>query len=113
MRRGTTPTHVFKVKIDLEDLEKVFITYMQNDEVVVEKDIDSIIVDAENKTLTTRLTQEETLKFSSGVWDRMVPNERRDNKVKIQIRLKYEDGSASASKIIVRTVDEILKEGEI
>lgn len=113
MRRGTTPVHVFSVDIGLENLEQVYVTYQQNDETIIEKDINDVTIDTEEKTIKVQLTQEDTLKFSSGVWDRLHSNEFRNNKVKIQIRLKFTNGNAPASNIITTTVDEVLKDGEI
>lgn len=114
MRRGTTPTHTFKVGIDLSDIQALFITYQQNGETVVEKTIDDVEIDAENKVIRTTLSQADTLLFESEPTDRCcAADHTKDNKVKVQIRIKFADGSATASNTMVTTVDEILKDGEI
>lgn len=98
MYRGTTPTHTFNVNTDLRTASAIYITYEQNEKPVVEKTGTAITVN--QTTLVTTLTQEETLKF-------------RDERVYIQIRARFPDGSAIASNIITASVDKILKEGEI
>jgi hypothetical protein len=101
MIRGTTPTHIFTVDVDLSTAVAIYITYEQNGRNLVEKDISDITVaeDAETheKTLTTTLTQGETLRFRSG-------------DVRIQIRAKFANGSAPASEMIYTTAEEILKD---
>lgn len=99
MRRGTTPTHIFKTKVDLTQASEMFITYKQNSEVKVEKAIGDITIEEEQ--LTTTLTQAETLTFST-----LGP-------VEIQVRVKFPDGKALASNIIKRPAGAILKEGII
>ena len=99
MRRGTTPTHIFKTKVDLTQASEMFITYKQNSEVKVEKAIGDITIEEEQ--LTTTLTQAETLTFSTL------------GSVEIQVRVKFPDGKALASNIIKRPAGAILKEGII
>ena len=99
MRRGTTPTHIFKTKVDLTQASEMFITYKQNSEIKVEKSIGDIIIEEEQ--LTTTLTQAETLTFSTL------------GSVEIQVRVKFPDGKALASNIIKRPAGAILKEGII
>lgn len=99
MRRGTTPTHIFKTSIDLTEAEVIFITYRQGNENVLEKTREDLIVTEEQ--ISTKLTQEETLLFSVS------------DAVKIQIRAKFADQSAIASNVITTKADVILKEGVI
>ena len=104
MRRGTTPTHIFKTKVDLTQASEMFITYKQNSEIKVEKTIEDITIETEEEqltTLTTTLTQAETLTFSTL------------RSVEIQVRVKFPDGKALASNIIKRPAGAILKEGII
>ena len=96
-RRGSTPTNVFNVNVDLRDA-KIYITYKQNNKIIVEKSGSDIQV--ERNKLTTRLTQAETLRFSVGP-------------VRIQIRYVRPNGSSDASNIIETRAEEILKDGEI
>lgn len=96
-RRGSTPTNTFRVNVDLREA-KIFITYSQRDNVIIEKTNPDLEVD--ETTITTVLTQEETLSFRPG-------------SVEIQIRYVKEDGMADASNIINTTAERILKDGEI
>ena len=96
-RRGSTPTNVFNVNIDLTGAT-IYITYKQGSKIIVEKTGTAIQV--EQNRLTTSLTQEETLRFAPGP-------------VKVQIRYVRPDGFADASNIIETRADEILKDGEI
>ena len=115
MRRGTTPTHTFKLNISLEGLEALYVTYQQNGETVVEKALndEGVTVDTENSTITVKLTQADTLLFSSSQWDKFAPNEHNENRVRVQLRLGFEDGTRLASNIMNTTAEELLKDGEI
>ena len=98
MKRGTTPTNTFKTNIDLTGAT-VFLTYSQHGRVVLEKTGDDLEISAE--AIVTRLTQKDTLGFDAL------------QKVSIQIRYVFPDGTAGASNIMTVTVGEILKDGEI
>lgn len=98
MIRGTTPTNIFNVDVDLTTATAIYITYAQNGKTIFEKTIADITVEADKLTVT--LTQAETLKFD-------------DRDVAIQIRAKFADGAAIASNIINTAVDEVLKDGVI
>ena len=98
MKRGTTPTNTFKTNIDLTGAT-VFLTYSQRGRVVLEKIGDDLEITAE--AIVTRLTQKDTLGFDTL------------QKVSIQIRYVFPDGTAGASNIMTVTVGEILKDGEI
>lgn len=99
MRRGTTPSHIFTCDIDLTDAEVLYISYEQEDKIIIEKTLDDVTIDAE--TITVKLTQAETLAL------------KMNQGVKIQIRARFPDGTAVASNIINTRAEEILKEGEI
>lgn len=115
MRRGTTPTHIFLTDIDLTPAEAIYITYAQKrgrdapkcgclrDDpdvmVVLEKTLPDITV--EEDKITTRLTQEETLRFDDS------------DDVLIQIAAKFDDDSVIRSEIIYTGVQCILKDGVI
>ncbi|MDR0671879.1 MAG: hypothetical protein LBF64_06155 [Oscillospiraceae bacterium] len=101
MRRGTTPAHVFKTKLDLtpENVEKLFITYAQNGSVRVEKTLaDAVLAE---KSVAVSLTQADTLRFDP------------DTIVSIQIRVLFADGTAIASNVLRVPVEIVLKDGEI
>lgn len=98
MIRGTTPTHIFNVNVDLSEAEVIYITYKQSDSIVVEKEKADCTVSGE--AISVKLTQEDTLKFNTAP-------------VEIQIRARFPDGSAIASNIMQTTVTRILKGGVI
>ena len=98
MKRGTTPTNTFKTNIDLTGAT-VFLTYSQRGRVVLEKTGDDLEISAE--AVVTRLTLKDTLGFDAL------------QKVSIQIRYVFPDGTAGASNIMTASVGEILKDGEI
>ena len=100
MWRGTTPTHTFTLPEGMkrEDFAVLFISYAQNGEVVVEKEIDDLLFDG--SIIKVVFTQTDTLKFEPGP-------------VKIQLRGRMLDGQAVASNHISTTAKEILKDGEI
>lgn len=93
MRRLTTPTHVFKLPFDTSELEKIKITYAQNDEVILEKYKDNCTCEGNKIRLT--LSQEDTKKFDD------------DHDVQIQVRFKYNTSSFS-SKVFKKPCGECL-----
>lgn len=99
IRRGTTPTHVFTVDADLTQAVALYITYKQNDQVVIEKTLADCTID--ETTVTVQLTQSESLKFTTAA------------KVEVQIRAKFSDETAIASNIMETDAGRILKGGEI
>ena len=99
MRRGTTPTHIFNVDLDLTDAEVLFITYRQSGKTVVEKTIEDCEITTEEIRVT--LSQTDTLAFSV------------NGQVEIQIRAKFPDGATVACQVIRTAANVILKEGVI
>ena len=99
MRRGTTPTHIFNVDVDLTLAEVIYITYKQRSRTCLEKSIADLAITADKLECT--LTQEETLRLNAKL------------PVEIQIRARFPDGSAVASGIIEIPAEAILKEGVI
>ena len=101
MFRGTTPTLIFNLPFDPSSLTEVFITFVQDKEMKVEKTIQDCDLLSEERAIKCKLTQEETLVLDA------------DKYVQIQIRAKMKDGTAVASDIIETFVAKILKDGEI
>ena len=102
MRRGTTPTHIFNMDLDLTAAEVIYITYKQGcgcQGFLFELTDDRITRDINKLTVT--LTQGETLAFAEA------------QPVYIQIRARFGDGEAVASNIIKVDAREILKDGVI
>ena len=95
--QGSTPTNEFTMPFPAEAIEKVIISYEQNDTVVLEKHTEDITIS--DYLLAVKLTQEETLKFEE------------DKLVAIQIKVKTTDGEVIPSeKIYDHIADVINKE---
>ena len=105
MRRGTTPVIVLNTGMDLSQVAKLYVTFAQEGNTIIEKDETECDID-EGKIIIT-LTQEDTLLFTHS------NDRRRCNNVAIQVRVRFENGTAMASNIVTTNVKEILKDGEI
>lgn len=125
--RGTTPYHSFVLPLKTEDISEVYITYLQNREIILNKvlseseAIEIIDIDDEYENasmnepledfvpsceLTIHLTQEDTLKFH------FYPAAEKNIAV-IQIRVLTTEGEAYASEPIHERIFGILKDGVI
>lgn len=122
--RGTTPYHSFVLPLKTEDISEVYITYLQNREVILDKSISDVtMVDIDDEyenasmnepledfvpscELTIHLTQEDTLKFH------FYPAAEKNIAV-IQIRVLTTEGEAYASEPIHERIFGILKDGVI
>ena len=130
--RGTTPYHRFILPLSVEDIETVYITYSQNNEVILDKSniadefvIEDIVKQTEEPTeeideleeqeevevlpssqLTLHLTQEDTLKFH------FYPAARKNVAV-IQIRILKTNGEAIVSMPINERIFGALHDGVI
>ena len=126
--RGTTPYHSFILPILAEDIDIIWITYCQNENIVFERsntvadnrmEITNLIDFYENASveelsdeekqwsqLTLHLTQEETLGFH------FYPAARK-NIATISIRILAKDGEAYASEPITERIFGIRHEGVI
>lgn len=99
MIRGTTPTLKFTLPFDVEQLTTAWLTFAQNNQVVINKTLSDCTYSG--KVITLVLTQTDTLALDSKY------------RVEIQIRGKTTDGKAIASAVFTDSVDRILKDGEI
>ena len=97
-KRGSTPINIFRVNVDLTNAT-VFVTYAQGGVVKIEKTGDDLIVTED--TISTTLTQEDTLKLES------------NQLVEMQIRYIKPNGIADGSNIVTASVGKILKDGLI
>jgi len=133
--RGTTPYHSFTLPLPMEDIVEVYITYWQNGEIVLEKDINDVEltpigqdtsfitdtnigddIDSNNQfyeeeeikacQATIHLTQEDTLKF------KFYPAAEK-NIAAIQIRVLDGEDEAYASEVINERIYGVLKDGVI
>lgn len=127
--RGTTPYHSFILPVLVDEIDVIWVTYCQNDEVIFERsnldgesmelvpfsepievseDIPSEEPSEEitGSQLTLHLTQEETLGFT------FYPAARK-NIATIQIRILTTDGEAYASDPVKERIFGIRHEGVI
>ena len=133
--RGTTPYHRFILPLSAEDIETIYITYSQNNEVILDKsnitdefEIEDIVEETEksleeaneldeseeqeevevlpSSQLTLHLTQEDTLKFH------FYPAARKNVAV-IQIRILKTNGEAIVSMPINERIFGALHDGVI
>ena len=85
MFQGTTPTHKFMTDISTDLISKVRIIYEQNGKVVLTKHKEDCTL--EGRTITTKLTQEDTLKFATG-------------SARVQLHVRVTNGDAFTNKPI-------------
>lgn len=123
--RGTTPYHNFILPILAEQIEAIYVTYLQNNEVILDKsnltddfDINNLLdlenanveiltpEERESSQLTIHLSQEDTLKFH------FYPAAKKNIAV-IQIRILTTDGEAFASMPINERIFGVLHDGII
>ena len=125
--RGTTPYHIFILPMKVEEIDKVYVTYSQNNEVILDKSNEDMIIedigvddtDTDNASMeeltndeqytckiTIHLTQEDTLSF------KIYPFENK-NIAEIQMRLLDTDGEAYASDVLREKISNVKKEGVI
>lgn len=122
--RGTTPYHSFLLPMKSEEISEIYITYLQNNVVVLDLTgeritIEDISNEYENASMeetdeevedaceaTVHLTQEETLLF------KFYPAAEKNIAV-IQIRILTTEGEAFASEPVHERIFGVLKEGVI
>ena len=122
--RGTTPYHNFILPLLAEDIKEIYVTYLQNKEVILDKGKEDVeitdLVDLyENASmeelsedernscqLTVHLTQEDTLSFH------FYPAAKKNIAV-IQIRILTTDDEAFASMPINERIFGVLHDGVI
>lgn len=100
--QGTTPTITINVKsdIDLSNVTQVWVYIAQQNKVKVDKQIEDVSIDAQEKTITVRLEQDDTL-------------ELREGEALFQIRLLMADTTALATNAQKITIVKVYKGGVI
>lgn len=120
--RGTTPYHSFIIPLLSEEIDTIYITYLQNEKIILDKskedvtitDLLDLVDDPDDLTeeeklcsqVELHLSQKDTLKFT------FHPAARKNIAV-IQIRVKDKGGEAYASDPIHERIMGALKDGEI
>ena len=106
-RRGTTPTQTFKSKVDLSNVQELFLTYVQGKTKKFEKTLADVTIEPiENdetyqSVVTVTLTQADTLSLKAGEF------------YNIQAAVKFPNEKVLRSEILNIPVLGILKEGII
>ena len=101
MYRGTTPTLSFKFPFEQDIVDYVWVTLVQGGVIKVDKKLQGSDISISDDSIKVTLSQKETLRLS------------HNKIVEMQIRVKFNDGSAVASNIMTESVEKILKDGEI
>lgn len=96
--RGTTPNCKFKFSIDPSQITKCNIIFSQNNNVIFIKTLEDCVVDSENLSISVKLTQEETLMFTTKF------------SMQIQIRIKLTNGTVASSNLLVSNIRPLLEE---
>jgi len=122
--RGTTPYHNFILPILAKDIKAIYVTYLQNGQVVLDKTGEDVTItdlvdlfenasmeefseeELNSSQLTVHLTQEDTLKFH------FYPAAKKNIAV-IQIRILTTDDEAFASMPINERIFGVLHDGVI
>lgn len=100
MVRGTTPTHTFSIPLPSSSLENLWLTYAQDGEIILNKDLNDVTLTDVGTTAckaTIKLTQAETMLFH--------PN----TETEIQVSILTSDNAMRSSIINVDT-ERILKD---
>lgn len=109
MVRGGTHRHNFYIPFDAAQIEKIFVSYSQNGEVVLEKSTDDCVFNSTKNCLQVDLSQEDTLSFSApGI---ITTPER--SLVIIQLRVLLANGHSYVSAPIKERLFDVLKGGQI
>jgi hypothetical protein len=122
--RGTTPYHSFILPLKSEQIDEIYVTYLQNDRVILDKSTEDVVINDivdlyENASMeelteeelnscqvTLHLSQEDTLAF------KFYPAAEKNIAV-IQVRLLTTDGEAYGSDPVTERIMGILKDGVI
>ena len=98
IQRGTTPTLTFEFPFSLNEVKRLELTFVQGDEIVLQKRLEDFLVS--DMMATLRLTEQETLSLNS-------------RKIYVQMQFKVDiNGDILASNIMSVDVGKILS-GEV
>lgn len=99
MIRGTTPTIRYILPFDVDVIDKVWLTFSQNQNEVLTLENDDLTISG--TSISAYLTQAQTLEFDTY------------SSVAMQLRILTKEGNAIASNIMYTDVGAILRDGEI
>lgn len=107
--RGITQTQFFHIPFSWSDINKIYCTYSQNGQVVLEKDIECMRYDEERDCVQLELSQFDTLSFMKVG----IPSVPQKSLIYFQIRVLLNNGEAYASVPVQDRVYDVLKNGVI
>ncbi len=107
--RGITQTQFFHIPFSWCDIDKMYCTYSQNGQVVLEKDIECMRYDEEKDCVQLELSQYDTLSFLKVG----IPSVPQKSLIYFQIRVLLNNGEAYASVPVQDRVYDVLKNGII
>lgn len=99
MIRGTTPTIIYLLPFDVDVIDKIWLTFSQNQNEVLTLENDDLTISG--TSISAYLTQAQTLEFDT------------HSSVAMQLRILTKEGNAIASNIMYTDVGAILRDGEI
>lgn len=101
IKRGSTNTNIFKLPaaISLEDA-KILVLYYQNRAMVVRKETDDVAINADDHTISTELSESDTLKFGPGT-------------AELEVCIKYPSGHTLRSHIYRVMIEDTLLNREV
>lgn len=101
IKRGSTNRNVFKLPeaISLEDI-KILILYYQNRAIVVRKETEDVTINADEHTISTDLSESDTLKLSAGM-------------ASLEVCIKYPSGHTLRSHIYRLMIEDTLLDQEV
>lgn len=97
--RGTTPTITFNLPFDVSTIQNLEVYFAQNDERLFMKGYNDCVLSG--TTLSVTLKQKDTLKLDA------------EEKLQVQVRFRFTNGTADATKIIKGKVEELLSDEPI
>lgn len=97
MYKTTTPTHSFTLPFTVSNIDKLMLTYKQGDKTL---DFDESDVTMNNKTVSIKLTQEQTALFEGG------------KDVLVQMKILTTSDTVLASNMIKLKVNNVLNNTE-
>ena len=99
INRGSTPTISYTLPFPAERLEAAYITIVQDEGMVIEKQLEDMTIDGNE--ISVKLTQQETLLLDS------------ESGAAMQFRYRDINGDSFPTETIIFTVGGLLKDGEI
>lgn len=102
IKRGSTNENIFQLPADLplDDLQKILILYYQHRTIVIRKETSDVDVDKDAHTISTKLSETDTLKFAAGV-------------AALEVCIKYASGDTLRSHIHKVEIEDTLLSQEV